>query len=43
MSRQTRADALAALGAAFRAHSRAVDRFDEAAAAHLGINRTDLA
>ena len=33
---------MAALGAAFQAHQRAVDALDEAAANHLGINRTDL-
>lgn len=33
---------MATLGAAFRAHQRAVDALDEAAAAHLGVNRTDL-
>ncbi len=41
MSRER--DALVAeLGAAVRANQAAVDAFDEATAAHLGINRTDL-
>src|SRR5688572_18033425 len=42
MSRHNRSSVMAALGAAFQAHQRAVDALDEAAANHLGINRTDL-
>ncbi|MEP7001038.1 MAG: MarR family transcriptional regulator [bacterium] len=42
MSRQSKAELLAALSPAFRAHQRAVDALDEAAAAVFGINRTDL-
>ena|SRR6266540_4545977 len=39
MSRELR---VASLGAEVRANQAAVDAFDEAVAAHLGINRTDL-
>ena len=33
---------MAEVGAALRAYQRAVDAFDDAAAARLGVNRTDL-
>jgi DNA-binding MarR family transcriptional regulator len=42
MSRGIKDDLRAALGTAVRAFQRAVDALDEAVAAHLGINRTDL-
>jgi DNA-binding MarR family transcriptional regulator len=42
MSRKSREDLRAELGDEARAHQAAVDALDEAAANHLGINRTDL-
>jgi DNA-binding MarR family transcriptional regulator len=42
MSRYTRRHLIADLGTAFRQHQRAVDALDEAVAAYLGVNRTDL-
>jgi len=42
MSNETRADLIAAIGKAVQAFQDATDSFDEAAAARLGINRTDL-
>jgi DNA-binding MarR family transcriptional regulator len=42
MSRGIKDDLRVALGTAVRAFQRAVDALDEAVAAHLGINRTDL-
>ena len=42
MSRELREPLVASLGAEVRANQAAVDAFDEAVAAHLGINRTDL-
>ncbi|HEY3008628.1 MAG TPA: MarR family transcriptional regulator [Micromonosporaceae bacterium] len=42
MSRGMKDDLRDALGASVRAFQRAVDALDEAVAAHLGVNRTDL-
>ena len=42
MSSDSKADLMKSLGEAMRAHHDSTDLFDEAAAAKLGINRTDL-
>jgi|SRR6185369_3098402 DNA-binding MarR family transcriptional regulator len=42
MSRELREPLVASLGAEIRANQATVDAFDEAVAAHLGVNRTDL-
>lgn len=42
MSRHQRRGLTEDLGTAARQHQRAVDALDEAVAAHLGVNRTDL-
>lgn len=39
---ERRAEVTATVGAEIRAYQRAVDAFDDAAAAYLGVNRTDL-